>query len=139
MRGRVLAVLLIGVLLVVGLAVLGFLLRGGDEAPAPVTAPPAASRAPEARTPDDFGRAACVRLRLAAQGISANSAADSVRRELAKARVLAGEALRGDGRYASLSGAAAALDEAIRNDDGVAAVTSLRVALDACDALEPAG
>ena len=100
--------------------------------PTRVVADPVASLAPDAESPADFAQAACVRLRLAVQGISADSTAETVRRELAAARVLAAEALRGDGRYAPLSGGIAALDEAVRRDDAAAAATGVRVAAAAC-------
>lgn len=124
-------VVAVGVLLVVGLAALGLArLSGPDDARVP---PPAvASLAPQARTADDFARAACVRLSLAVQGIAADSAAETVRRELAAARVLAAEALRRDGTYAELSGGVAALEDAIRRDDATAAGTAVRVARQAC-------
>lgn len=125
---RVVVAVLLGGLLAIG-AVL--LLRPADE-PSRVVADPVASLAPEASGPQDFAEAACVRLRLAVQGISADSAAETVRRELAAARVLAAEALRGDGRYASLSGGIAALDEAVRRDDASGAATGMRVARAAC-------
>lgn len=136
MSRRVLAVLLGGALLVVGLVVAGLsLLAGDDDVPERVVAPPVASLAPDADGSADHARAACVRLDLAVQGISAGSAADTVRTELAAARALAAEALREDGRYASLSGGLATLDEAVRRDDPDAAATGVRVAQAACDDL----
>lgn len=135
MTGRVLAVLVGGALLVVALVVVGVGLLRGPSAPDRVVAPPAASLAPAAQDPQDFAEAACVRLRLAVQGISAGSAAETVRAELAAARVLAAEALRGDGAYADLSGGLAALDEAVRVDDPDAAATGVRVAQAACEDL----
>lgn len=133
MTARVVAVLAAGTLLVAALAVLGVaLLRAGGD-PQRVTAAPAASLAPAARTPEDFARAACVRLRLAVQGISADASAETVRRELASARVLAAEAVRRDGSYAPLSGGIAALDEAVRTDDPDAAAAGVRVARSACE------
>lgn len=117
---------------VVGVVVGVVALTGRPAEPPRVTAPPLASLAPDARTADDLARLACVRLRLAAQGIRAGSAAETVRRELAAARVLAAEAVRRDGRFAALSGGVAALDEAVRRDDGAAAAAGLRVALADC-------
>ena len=132
MTTRVRAVLLGGLALIAVLVVAGVGLLASSDLPARVTAPAVASLAPDARTSDDFAQAACVRLRLAAQGITAGGAADAVRTELAAARALAAEALRQDGRYAPLSGGLAALDEALRRDDPGAASAGLRVALDAC-------
>lgn len=97
-----------------------------------VAVPPLASLAPDVRTAEDFAATSCTRLRLAAQGIRAGSAAGTVRRELAAARALAAEAVRRDGRFAALSGGIAALDEAVRRDDGPAAAAGLRVALEEC-------
>lgn len=115
------------------LVVVGVVALTGGPAEAPrVAAPPLASLAPEARTADDLAGLACVRLRLAAQGVRAGGAAETVRRELAAARVLAAEAVRRDGRFAALSGGVAALDEAVRRDDAAAAAAGLRVALAAC-------
>ena len=94
--------------------------------------PPLASLAPGASTAEDYAEAACVRLRLAAQGVAADSAASVVRRELAAARALAAAALRRDGRWAGLSGGIAALDEAVGADDGAAAGPALQVALREC-------
>ena len=96
-------------------------------------APPLASLAPGASSAQDFADAACVRLRLVAQGVAADSSASVVREELAAARVLAAAALRRDGRWAGLSGGVAALDEAVRADDGAAAGSAVRVALQECD------
>lgn len=132
MSQRVLAVLLGGAVLGVGLVV--WLVRDSPE-PARVAAPALSSLAPGASTAEDFARASCVRLRLVTQGISADSAADTVRRELASARVLAAEALQRDARWASLSGGVAALDEAVRADDGAAAAAVLPVAVAECEAL----
>lgn len=130
--GRARVVVAVVVLLAVGLAALGLArLSGPDDAPR-VPPPAMASLAPQARTADDFARAACVRLSLAVQGISADSAAETVRRELAAARALAAEALRRDGTYAELSGGVAALDDAVRRDDAEAAATAVRVARQAC-------
>jgi len=122
------------VLVVVGLLA-AFLLVRPDPLPARVSAPAAASLAPNARTPEDFARAACVQVRLAAQGIQAGSAARGVRAQLASARALAAQAVREDGRWAALSGGVAALDEAVRRDEGAAAATGLSVALQQCDGL----
>lgn len=132
MSGRILAVLIAGVLFVVALVVVGagLLIRG--DSPARVVAPPVASLAPDAQAPRDFARAACTRLSLAVQGISAGASAETVRTELAAARALAAEALRGDGSYAPLSGGLAAVDEAVRTDDAAAASTGVRVARQAC-------
>jgi hypothetical protein len=129
---RVLAMLAAGLLVVAGLGL--WLLRGSDE-PARVVAPSAVSLAPGAVDAEDFAQAACVRLRLVEQGIAAESAASTVRRELASARVLAAEALQRDGRWAALSGSVAALDEAVRRDDGATAVQALRVAQQECKAV----
>lgn len=129
MSRRALAVLLAGLLLGAGL---GWLLLGESDEPARVVAPPPASLAPGATDAEDFARAACVRLRLAAQGIAADSAAETVRRELAAARALAAEALQRDARWAALSGGIAGLDEAVRVDDGSSAAAGLRVALEHC-------
>ncbi len=100
--------------------------------PTPVETRTAAQLAPAARTPVDFARASCVRLRLAAQGVQADSSAEVVRVELAAARVLAAAALSGDGRWAALSGGVAALDEAVTRDDATAAALGLQSALAAC-------
>lgn len=135
MSGRVLAFLLLGGLLVAGLLVAAFALLRTEAAPSRVVAPAASSLAPAASTPDELARASCVQLRLATQGIQAGSAAEGVRTQLAAARVLAAEAVRGDGRWAALSGGVAALDEAVRRDEGSTAVAGLRVALQQCDAL----
>lgn len=97
-----------------------------------VSAPPLASLAPDATTAADYAEAACVRLRLVAQGVAADSSASVVRQELAAARVLAAAALRRDGRWAGLSGGIAALDEAVSADDGAVAVPALQVALAEC-------
>lgn len=132
MTARGVLVLSLGLLLVVALVVAGALLLREPAAPARVSAGPVTSLAPEARTPADLARAACVRVRLAAQGISADSAAETVRTQLAAARALAAEAVRGDGGWAPLSGGVAALDEAVRRDDGPAAEVGLRVALEEC-------
>lgn len=97
-----------------------------------VVSPPLASLAPGATTAEDYAEAACVRLRLVAQGVAADSAAAVVREELAAARVLAAAALRRDGRWTGLSGGIAALDEAVSADDGATAGSALRVALREC-------
>ena len=136
MSSRVLAVLVGGALLVVALAAVGLALLTGDDTEPRVSAPPAASLAPDAQEPADFARAACVRLRLAVQGVAADSATETVRAELAAARVLAAEALSEDGSYAPLSGGIAALDEAVRTDDPDAAATAVRVARAACDEVD---
>ena len=133
MTGRVVAVLVLGAGLVLALVVLGVALLRAPGTPARVAAPPVSSLAPDARTPDDFARAACVQVRLAAQGVTAGSAAQGVRSQLAAARALAAEAVRGDGRWTALSGGVAALDEAVRRDDGEAAAVGLRVALEECE------
>ena len=104
----------------------------GCSSSADVEAPPLASLAPDARTGADYAEAACVRLRLVAQGVAADSAATVVRQELAAARVLAAAALRRDGQWAGLSGGIAALDEAVAADDGAAAGPALQVALREC-------
>lgn len=134
MSGRAAAALLVGLVLVLALAGTGAALLRGEDVPPRVVAPPLASLAPDARSADELARAACVRLRLAAQGIRAGAAADAVRRELAGARALSAAALRGDARYAPLSGGIAALDEAVRRNDPVAATEGLRTALASCDA-----
>ncbi len=134
---RAAAALGLGVLLVLGLLAGAVVLLRGDDSPARVSAPPVSSLAPGARTPEDLARAACVQVRLAAQGIQAGSEAQAVRTQLAAARALAGQALTGDGRWAALSGGAAALDEAVRRDDGAAAAAGLRVTLAECGALPP--
>ena len=100
--------------------------------PVPVPAPRVSELAPTARTPEDLARAACVRVRLAGQGVQADAAARVVRAELRAARVLAAEAVRRDGRWAGLSGGVAALDEAVAADDPVAAGLGLQTALAAC-------
>ena len=133
MSRGVVAVVVGGGLLAVGLVVLGLSLLLRDDVPERVAAPPVASLAPEARTAEDFAQAACTRLQLAVQGISAGSAAQTVRTELAAARALAAEALREDGSYAALSGGLAALDEAVRRDDAAGAATGVRVARQACE------
>lgn len=97
-----------------------------------VVSPPLSSLAPDARTGADYAEAACVRLRLVAQGVAADSSASVVRQELAAARVLAAAALRRDGRWAGLSGGIAALDEAVAADDGAVAGPALQVALREC-------
>lgn len=124
-------VLVAGVLLVAALLTAGVLLLR-DPAQERVRAAPVASLAPDAQVPAEFAQAACVRVRLAAQGIAAGSAADVVRSQLAAARALAAEALRGDGAYAALSGGLAVLDEAVRRDDPAAADVGLRTVLEAC-------
>jgi hypothetical protein len=125
---------LAAVVVVLAVAVAGVVaLAAGSSSDRPrVPAPPIASLAPQARTAPDLAAAACVRLRLAAQGIRAGGAADTVRHELAAARALAAEAVRRDGSFAALSGGVAALDEAVRRDDGPAAAVGLRVALEEC-------
>jgi len=129
-KPRTVAALLLGAVTVAGPVIGAVLLLGsGQEAAPRVPAPPVASLAPGARSADDFARAACVRLRLAAQAVQADAAAATVRTELAAARALAAAALRRDGRYAALSGAVAALDEAVRADEGATAAGGLRVAL----------
>lgn len=115
----------------------GFELLRPDGPPPSVTAPPLASLAPGADTAEELASAACVQLRLAAQGVQASSPADVVRRQLAAARALAGEALRRDGSYAGLSGGAAALDEAVQRDEGATAAAGLTVVLAECERLAP--
>ena len=132
--GRVVLVLLLGTALVAGLVVLGVRLLMRDTAPARVSAPPVASLAPDADTPVDLARAACVRVDLAAQAVRADNPAESVRRELAAARVLAAEAFRQEPGFAALSGAVAALDEAVRRDAPEAG-PALRVARTECEPL----
>lgn len=100
-----------------------------------VSAPPLASLAPDATSAADYAEAACVRLRLVAQGVAADSSASVVRRELAAARVLAAAALRRDGRWAGLSGGIAALDASVAADDGAVAGPALQVALRECAAV----
>ena len=138
MTARVLAVLLLGGLLVVALVVAGVLLLRESPPPSRVAVAPAASLAPGASSGEDFARASCVQLRLAAQGILAGGGARDVRTQLASARSLAASAVQEDGRWAPPSGGVAALDEAVRRDDGGAAAAGLRVALQECDAV-PAG
>jgi len=94
--------------------------------------PTAAALAPTAFTGEQLAAAACVHLRLAQQGVFANSAAATVRTELTRARVLARAAVVKDGRFTSLSGAAAALDEAVRADDGPGAAIAVRVVRESC-------
>lgn len=101
--------------------------------PPRVSAPPLDELAPNARTAADFAQLSCVHVRLAGQSIQADSAAATVRTELASARVLAAEALRRDGRFAALSGGVASLDEAVRHDDGEAAAVALAVVLNRCE------
>jgi hypothetical protein len=125
-------VLVLVLVAAVGVAVAVVLLAGRPSDRPRVAAPPLASLAPDARTGPELAAAACLRLRRAAQGIRAGGDAETVRGELAAARVLAAEAVRRDGRFAALSGGAAALDEAVRRDDGPAAVVGLRVALEEC-------
>lgn len=132
MSARVVAVLVLGVLLVAGLLVAGVALLRPDTAPPRVAAAPVASLAPDASSPEDLARASCVQVRLAAQGIQATGSAQDVRTQLASARALAAEAVRGDGRWAALSGGVAALDEAVRRDEGAPAAAGLRVALAEC-------
>ena len=88
--------------------------------------------APLARTPTELARASCVRLRLAAQGVQADSAATVVQAELAAARVLAAAAVRADGRWAALSGGLGTLELALKADDAEAARVGLETALGAC-------
>lgn len=133
-----LVVLVAGALVAAGLLAAGLALLRPDSTPARVTAPPVASLAPDASSPEDLARAACVQLRLAAQGIQAGGAAQDVRTQLASARALAAQAVRGDGRWAALSGGVAALDEAVRRDSGSAAAAGLRVSLEQCDGLSAA-
>ena len=122
------------VVLLVGAALAGVLVaRGAGSTPERVAVPPAASLAPDARTPEDLARAACVQLRLAAQGIQAGRSARRVRTSLAFARVLAAEAVRRDGRWSAVSGGVAALDESLRRDDAAAADVGLPAALQQCD------
>lgn len=83
-------------------------------------------------TAQEYAGAACVRLRLVEQGVAANSAAATVRANLAEARSLAAEASRLDAAWVALSGGLAALDEAVSRNDGTAAATGLRVAREAC-------
>ncbi len=137
-RGRgpergVRAVLAVGGLVVVGLLVVAaaVVLLRGPSTPSRVAAPAVTASG----SPEELARAACVQLRLAAQGIQASSAAADVRTQLAAARALAAAAVRADGRWAALSGGVAALDEAVRRDEGPAAAAGLRVALLECDAL----
>jgi hypothetical protein len=135
---RLVTALVLGVLLVAGLVAAGIALLRPDPPPPRVTALPVASLAPGADAPEELARAACVQLRLAGQGVSAGSAADLVRRQLAAARALAAEALRRDGSYAALSGGAAALDEAVRRDEAAAAAAGLQVAVAECSRLPAA-
>lgn len=95
--------------------------------------PTAAALAPRAFTAEQLAAAACVHLRLAQQGVLADSAADTVRVELTRARVLARAAVGKDARFAALSGAAAALDEALRADDPATAAVAVRVVRASCD------
>lgn len=117
------------------LLVVALLLVAGCSSSPDVVSPPLASLAPGASSAEDFADAACVRLRLVAQGVAADSAASVVRQELAAARVLAAAALRRDGRWAGLSGGIAALDEAVSADDGAVAGPALQVALRECAAV----
>lgn len=133
MSRRAVAVLVLGLLVVAALLATGVLLLRPEPPPPRVSAPPLASLAPDAGSADDLARAACVQLRLAAQGIQAGSAAQDVRGQLAAARALAAQAVREDGRWAALSGGVAALDEAVRRDEGAAAAAGLRVALQECE------
>ena len=105
--------------------------------PPRVDSPPLHELAPEARTATDFARLSCAYVRLANQSIQADAAAPTVRTELASARALAAEALRREGRFASLSGGVASLDEAVRNDDGDSAAVGLRVVSEECERLAP--
>ena len=98
----------------------------------PIAVPAAAVLAPSAVSGADFAAAACTGVRLVQQGITAGAAADSVRRDLAGARVVAAEAARRDPRYQSLSGGVAALDEALRVDDGPTARLAMLVARANC-------
>lgn len=113
-------------------AVGGAIVLTREPAGTPPAAQTVAQLAPTARTPVDLARASCVHLRLAAQGVLADSSAEMVRTELAATRVLAAAALAGDGRWAALSGGVAALDEAIARDDPTAAALGLQAALAAC-------
>ena len=88
--------------------------------------------APQARTPTELARASCVRLRLAAQAVQADSAVTVVQAELAAARVLAAAAVRTDGRWAALSGGIGTLELALKADDAEAARVGLETALGAC-------
>ena len=100
--------------------------------PPAVSAAPVTVLAPGATSGADLAAAACVRLRLARQGVVANASAQSVQQELAEARELATEAARRDPTYVALSGGVAALDEAVRRDAGADAALGLRVALANC-------
>lgn len=129
----------IGALLAGGLAAAGAVagLTTVFGPPPRVTAPTLDELAPEARTAADFARLSCVHVRLTGQAIQADAAAQTVREGLASARALAAEALRRDGRFASLSGGVASLDEAVRNDDRAAAKIGLPVVLGECEGLRP--
>ena len=105
----------------------------GCQQPEPLVEPQTAEQlAPQARTPTELARASCVRLRLAAQGVQADSAATVVQAELAAARVLAAAAVRADGRWAALSGGLGTLELALKADDAEAARVGLETALGAC-------
>ena len=116
------------VLLVAAAGTLVVLSRHSD--PPPVRS--VASLAPGAVSGEELAAAACIRLRLAQQGILANSSADTVRGELAEARVLAAAAVTKDSAFTALSGGAAALDEALRRDAPGAASLAVRVVRASC-------
>ncbi|HUR50403.1 MAG TPA: hypothetical protein VMY88_12865 [Acidimicrobiales bacterium] len=103
--------------------------------PSRVQSPAVEEIAPRARTADDFAQLACVHVRLAGQAVQADAPAATVRSELAAARTLAAEALLRDGRFSSLSGGIAALDDAVRMDDARAARVGLQVSLQECERL----
>ena len=118
-----------------GWSLLGVVLLTGcatQQAHLAIAVPAAAVLAPSAVSGADFAAVACADVRLVQQGITAQATADSVRRDLAGARVVAAEAARRDPRYQSLSGGVAALDEALRVDDGPAARLGMQVARANC-------
>ena len=124
---------LLAVLVVLGCAAGLAVAFGGLTRTEPAQDPRSAQAlAPSARSARDFAVAACVRVRLAEQGVLANARADTVQQSLAEARTLAGEAARRDPVWLGLSGGVAALDEAVRRNDGTAAGIGLRSARAAC-------
>ena len=134
MTRRTLGVLIVSAVAVAGGLVAFYLLRSSTP-PERVEAPPVRELAPNARTPAELAEAACVRVDLATQAIQANAAAETVRKELAAARVLAAAAMKADARFAALSGGVSALDEAVRRDEPEAAALGLRVAAERCEEL----
>lgn len=134
MSRKALVLLVVAAGVGVGVLVALWLFRSPD-VPSRVRAPSVRELAPNARTPVELAEAACVRVDLATQAIQANAAADTVRKELAAARLLAAEAMKGDARFVALSGGVSALDEAVRRDEPEAAALGFRVAAERCEEL----